>query len=401
MKYAYFPTADGYRTYNLETDEITTMDRLPRDSRLFHMFIGYEPTTEGLLKFVADFRQWTTELATPKQGYLKIEYTNYYCHAVAVESTLKRISGSIYKRFEKVDKLENSYIQLCFNGGLLYCKPYEGPSFGYDYKSYYPTCLSADSLLIPTKKGYETYTDIKHYLQTGQTLPHGYYYVIITSYTEHVNKVFSFSKHNVYTNYSIEFAYKHRKQFGFKFAFWPEEDGYNSYIYRNEDLIKSSSVFKNWKTRLLNLRKLYPKNKLLKHLLSSVAGSLTKYKKMNKTLEEIIQENLDVSTDDEGDYKIVDHIINNTYEHYQLYKTEDPYYYGIARLKAFLMSFARNRIASTAIWGGIEDVIRIHTDNVTFKENKDEKMSTCRIEKEPKTTGNLKWTVVNAQPTKI
>ena len=400
MNITYYNLISGFRTYDIDNETFKTVSKFTKNVCKFSAFIGYDASDEGLVNFTKDFLQWCKELNTPVKGYLKIDYLSYRSHAIAVESTFKRISG-IHSEHETVDRLENSYMSKCNNGGLLYCEEYEGPAFGYDYKSYYPTILSTHTLYIPTKRGRERYVDIKDYLKKGKTLPYGYYYVNIISSNPDANKIFNFSPHGVYTHYSIEFAYKHKKEFGFKFGFYTEEEGYNAYTYNANDLVKSSTMFLKWKTALLKLRELYPKNKLIKHLLSSIWGSLTKYKKICKTYEEIVNEGLNIGVDEDADYIVHSRENSECSDHYILYKSDDPYYYGLARLKSFMTSFARNRLAETAIYGGIDDVIRLHTDNVTFKTNKDDLMKNRKIEPEEKTTGNLKFTVVNRAPTRI
>ena len=42
--------------------------------------------------------------------------------------------------------------------------------------------------------------------------------------------------------------------------------------------------------------------------------------------------------------------------------------------------FARNRLAATAIHGGIDDAITIHTDNVTIKTKKDDLIKNRKID---------------------
>ena len=223
----------------------------------------------------------------------------------------------------------------------------------------------------------------------------------ITSQHSDAIKIFNFSKYSVYTHYSIEFAYKHREEFDFQFGYYKEKEGYNAYTYKSEALVKSSTIFLKWKTTLLKLRDLYPDNKLLKHLLSSIWGSLTKYKMSCKTYEEICDDGIDLGIDDSADFIIHEHVKTACADYYSLYSSDDPCYYGLARLKPFMTSFARNRLAETAIYGGIDDVIRIHTDNVSFKTNKDDLMRNRKIDPEKKTTGNLKFTVVNRAPTEL
>ena len=231
------------------------------------------------------------------------------------------------------------------------------------------------------------------------------YYVEIKSNNPNAKKIFGFSKDGVYTHYSIDFAYKHRVKFGFKFGFWTEDDGNNSFVYEDEDedLINckpGNYFFGNWMRTLTSIRKLYPKNKLLKHLLSSLWGSLCRKKTIMKTYNEIIEEGLDVNSDHTGDYEILDHFYkDNGDDYYKLRNNLQPYHYGLARLKPFLVARGRNKIASLAM-KNIEDVIRLHTDNVTFKEEVDIS-GIENLEVESKSTGNLKWSRVNRPPIRI
>jgi hypothetical protein len=51
----------------------------------------------------------------------------------------------------------------------------------------------------------------------------------------------------------------------------------NAYIYNDEDLISGCSYFGHWYDSLINLKKKYPKNILVKHLLSSLWGHISEY----------------------------------------------------------------------------------------------------------------------------
>jgi len=148
------------------------------------------------------------------------------------------------------------------------------------------------------------------------------------------------------------------------------------------------------------MRKLYPKNKLLKHLLSSLWGSLCRKRTIMKTYDQIVEEGLDVSCDNTGQYEIFEHYFkDNGKDYYKLRNNLEPYHYGLARIKCFLVARGRNLTATLAM-KNIDNVIRIHTDAVCFSQPVD----VSHIENlmpENKTTGNLKWTKVNRQPIRL
>ena len=115
MRIVYFNLVSGFRIYDIDNKTFDTWTKFPDTVIKYSMFRGYELSDEGLLRFAQDFLKWCGELNTAVKGYLKIDYLAYWSHAIAVESTFKRISGS--HDFEKVDRLENGYMNLCNNGG--------------------------------------------------------------------------------------------------------------------------------------------------------------------------------------------------------------------------------------------------------------------------------------------
>ena len=159
----------------------------------------------------------------------------------------------------------------------------------------------------------------------------------------------------------------------------------NAYIYPPG--IRASKVFGVWCDRLFKIKIKFPKNKLIKHLLSSLHGSLSRSNNLIKTSEQIEQEQLKVSTDNNSDYKIVDY----DKEVYKLQSMIEPYRYNF-RLKSFLTAYGRVKIAEVALTN-IENVIRIQTDGIVF--NKQVKLNFPLLIKDDKTTGLIKWVHVN------
>ena len=135
----------------------------------------------------------------------------------------------------------------------------------------------------------------------------------------------------------------------------------------------------------------HPKNKLIKHLLSSLHGSLSRSNNLIKTYDQIQEENLKVSSDTSSDYKIIEYTYNDDKEVYKLQSMIEPYRYNF-RLKSFLTAYGRVKIAEVALTK-IDAVIRIHTDGIVF--NRDVKPKFPLLIREDKTTGYLKWENIN------
>jgi len=369
------------------------------------MFKGYECTDEDLLRYLNDFKQWIKEIK--KEG---IDYTFYYNHTFATECIYKRLSSGEDKHgtkkkydIEQVTEREEFYISKCYNAGLVYCEKYSGECYGYDYNNYYPRMLSNERFFIPIRAGLEKYTNVRARMENN-TLKYGMYYIHITSENPDVKKIFSFSKHHVYTHDSIKFAYKHRDRFNFKFKFWGKSYGVNSMIYEDDEddeILKNGNYFfGKWFNKLHEMRLLYPKNKLIKNLLCSCWGCLTKKSLIYKTHDEIIKECINIDIDGEGEYKIINLIFKDDGEdYYELQKNDSPYKYAMARMKPFLTGRCRNLTANLCIRGGVEFCIRIHTDNCVFTRPYDVS-DIENLYPEEKTTGNLNFTVINRQPTR-
>ena len=69
------------------------------------------------------------------------------------------------------------------------------------------------------------------------------------------------------------------------------------------------------KNVLFSIKKKYPKNKLIKHLMSSLWGSLSYINVFNQTEQQINDNKLDVSIDYEADYTIIKHVISEDREY--------------------------------------------------------------------------------------
>jgi hypothetical protein len=304
---------------------------------------------------------------------------------LAVELTFKRLAKGKFEHFDKVDSIESDWIDSCYNSGLMFFKEkgtYD--CYGYDYSSFYPYIQSQYNFKFPDKKGSEQYIKV---LQ--DTLQLGYYKVKITSSNPNSKKVFSFSKHHTYTNISLEFAIENKEQFDFNIELIID-DKPNCYLY--DSFVRGSSVFGNWFLKLYKLKLKFPKNKLIKHLLSSLWGTLCRSNNIRKTWTEIETENIKICKEKGAKYKIIEFNIYEDKEYYLLKDLENPYVNNI-RIKSFLTSYGRNKVAELAKHN-IENVIRIQTDGVVF--DKEIKINDPLLIAEFKTTGSIKFDNLNS-----
>jgi hypothetical protein len=124
----------------------------------------------------------------------------------------------------------------------------------------------------------------------------------------------------------------------------------NAYLYDSTDLIQSRIIFKNWYYKLSILKDKHPKNKLFKHCLSSLWGSLTQANKITKTEQQLIDEKIDYDHYGNVDFLIRNQNFNKDGTvYYELINREKPYLHNLARIKSYLTAFARIKIAKIAL----------------------------------------------------
>ena len=189
--------------------------------------------------------------------------------------------------------------------------------------------------------------------------------------------------HDVYTSVSLKFALKHRKRFDVDISLIV--DGLpNAYLYAHENLVSLGSIFGKWYEVLNSIKKEYPKNKLIKHLMSSCWGNLQKPSKTYHTAEELQQ--MDMTT-----VEIIDKKFYATKELYVIVQNDKYFKYNL-RLKSWITAYGRNKTADVALLD-IDNVIRVHTDGIVFKKKQD--FDILNLIPEDKTTGKIHWKNVN------
>jgi hypothetical protein len=381
--YVYYETNDNNFRVLYNNDQFETLIHKPKETTYHHyeLMKGYDASDEGLLKFKADMIRWNEELKN--NDILSIDWFKYYSHFMAVEMTFKRLCKGKYEHFEDIDATESRYIESTHNGGLTYCNAGEHQSYGWDFSSFYPTSMSQYHFIMPHKKGKECFLT-----ELPEDIELGFYRVMISSEHKHATKLFAFCKEHTYTSISLKHALELQDEFNFKIDLIVDNKP-NAYIYPKG--VRASSVFGVWCDKLFKMKLKFPKNKLIKHLLSSLHGSLSRSNNLMKTYEQIQEEGLKISIGETADYKIIDYVCNDNKEYYKLQSMIQPYRYNF-RLKSFLTAYGRVKIAEVA-QTNLDNCIRIQTDGIVF--NKNVKLNFPLLVKDDKTTGLIKWENVN------
>ncbi len=382
MQYlVYFKTMEVNNRCLFHDDHFETLEYLPDTKECHHyeLFKGYEATDDGLVKFKLDMIRWNEELKN--NDILTIDYFKYFTHYSAVLMIFKRLCKGKYEDHEPIGAIESKWIEATHNGGLTFCNSGIYDSFGYDFSAFYPTLMGQYKFILPNKKGTEEYL-----AEIPDKISLGFYRVKITSDHKHATKLFAFSPEDVYNNISLEHALELKEEFNFQVNLIID-DKPNAYIYPKG--IRSSSVFGVWVDKLSKIKLKYPKNKLIKHLLSSLWGTLSQSNNIIKTWDEIEKEGLKIGMGAGFDYKIIDYKAEKDY--YILQSMANPYRHNI-RLKSFLTAYGRVKIAEVAQTNK-DGCIRIHTDGIVFNKKMIEKFT--GLIKEDKTSGRIDWKGVN------
>ena len=372
----------AFRVYNpwFKQHSTMTLAELNQLSKKYEMMKGYDADDFGLIEYYLDFKQWNKELKDNGLIQFTFSYKNKYAVLNAFELYTK-IKLKDLKIKNVIGSREAFYFESCNNGGLIYCKAGTYHCHGYDYNSYYPRIMSDENfgLKIPLKSG----TELKLDSIDENNIKFGFYCVKIESKNDDFNKIFNYSKKNVYTSYSLEFALKHQKEFNVKIDLISDVE-YNAYIYNDEDLVYTHKLFSEWFKKLHSFKTNFPKNKLCKHLLSSLWGTISSNKKVHVNANDM--GNYDWGTDNDCEYMLQSCSNNDTNDYYTLIQRSNRYEYNL-RLKPFLLSYARNVMGQIAYDNHLNEIIRIMTDNITYKSDVD--FNVEHMIKENKTTGHI------------
>jgi hypothetical protein len=401
--------------------------------KYFECYKGYECDIEGIIKFRKDLIQWANEAMTKSIKYLEYDdnssavlwnYLRFETNSLKkYDIILKKPKEYYYinnekkmrpdaeykKELENYEKniicgIEFEYFEKTPNGGLITIdkdiidKLIE--CFGYDFSSWYPHLLGSTDydLKLPIRKGkLSKINDFK------KQLKYGIYDCKITCFDKNFQKIFMFSKNNTYSHYSVNFCLKYKKRFNINIEILNLDKETNCYIYDEKDVIKSSEIFGTWFNNLFAIKQEFPKNKLIKHLLSSVWGLLSQY---NRKVISSYQEYHDLDTSHMESNKNTEYKTLKTHEYFdeetydmkmrfEVVNVSHPYKYNM-RLKPFLTSYSRKMFAEFVINNcDLNDIIRVHTDSVVLRKEYDFTGLKSYPVPENKTSGHLIWSNVN------
>ena len=363
-----------YRVYDpyYKVFKSMTYQELTTLSHKYEVFQGYKATDEGILEFYQDFKVWNNELKTHYDEHKSILTFFYfkYNNEMNVLETFNRYAKPVFNlkhnKYDRIDGLEGSYFERCNNGGLSYCTEGIHTCWAYDFTSFYPTMLGSTEMdfQIPLNKG----TEGKLSKLDFNNIKYGFYKVKIECENEFFKKQFNFSKTNIYTHYSLLYAINKQQMYDITIELDTVSE-FNCYLYKDEDLIYSHKIFGTWYSDLIAFKTKHPKNKCVKHLLSSLWGSLSKKKKFYVKEEDLGNYKWGTSEKETDiEYIEVENIFNVDNPFYTLRKIDDPYEYNI-RLKPFLLSYSRNIIGNIVNNNHPEDVVRVFCDSITYNKN--------------------------------
>jgi hypothetical protein len=313
-----------------------------------------------------------------------------------------------YKNHDPILFEEYMWMKRCHLGGIQYLNPkYEDKkvkSYGYDYRGYYGMILNSKKLKIPTKHGNEV--TLEELPAKYSELEPGYYHVKITSDDDDFNKIFAFSKKdNVYLDISLAQAMKFKKSFNVSIELI--HDGKpNAYLYDKKCMVTLNSISNEWYNKLKKVKDEFPKNRLVKHLMSTAWSTMNQKNVISYTLDEINElvkdKNVTVGWRPTNDYIIID---ENKFDNeektkvtkhlYVLLDSKKPVKHNI-RLLPYVTAFSRNIIGEVAR-ENLDGVVRIHTDGIVFDTEMEfnDIFEKDELIPEDKTTGKILWTHVN------
>lgn len=369
------------------------------DKHYYELQKEYTKDLSSILQYREDFNRWSKEIE------VEINYKKYFNHESAVKMVFQRFATRELKKLKIEDIIYKEFVFLenCYNGSLqTFDKDYEDDeinSFGYDFWAYYASLLAESDFKFPIQQGKRK----KIKKLKFDSLEYGIYKVKITSDNKDFRKIFAYSKQNLYTHFCLLFAYQNKDRFNINIELIVNDD-YNCIVWTEDKLVSSKLIFGTWFNYLKDLKKKYPKNKLVKRLTSSLWGSITKFKREFFEDDEFFE--LDVSRikdEQQTEYKLIKEKVykDETKETgirtvFEVVKSINPYENNLARLKPFFTSYTRNYMSNLILSENLlNTLIRTHTDNITLtKEHNFTHLKYYPIPEE-KTTGLITWHNVN------
>ena len=396
--------------YSSETKQISTMSQSAW-YKLYHKFKllkGYEMDEKGLLKYAADFATWVKEI---KSSPIKLAPKSFKTFDPLFYNSLNEISKGLfriigkgkYEHHEPITDIERKYMDDCPNSGLMYCDESISEkyikSYSYDYTFDYPKCMAADKLKIPSKAGKEYKLNV---LPEVKDIKTGYYRIKITCENKEFRKLFTFSKKHTYADRSVIQAIKYKDEYNVKIEL-NQDLNYNCYLYDDECLESGKKIFGKWYEYILGLKEKFPKNGLVKFIGSSLHGQISQRTYLTKSDDQVYEEILDIGVLPKNRYFVKEISFFGEIQKYKLIDTKKPSEFDI-RLKSFLTAYVRNKTARLVtghlyfgkdiiknVEHNLQNIIRVHTDSVTFTKEMKHLDDVPDLKLEKKSTGLIKW----------
>jgi hypothetical protein len=193
---------------------------------------------------------------------------------------------------------------------------------------------------------------------------------------------------------SLSTAMKYKRRFDVEIEL-VQDDKPNAYLYDEDDMVTLKTICGEWYRFMVSVKKKFPKNRLVKHLFSSCWTSMNAHNRIFRTLDEILDEDLNVgycNEDKTYDYDIIKISTFKGKEQYTLLPTKNPYSHNI-RLKPWIAALARNLTAEMVMYD-IDNVVRVQTDSVSY--SVEQEFNDDGFVLEEKTTGKMHFQNVNA-----
>ena len=303
------------------------------------------------------YKQYTEEM-----DELVCHKIDLYSNKCSIRQTIRELvkghTARLRLKYDHVGKIESSFIDACYNGGMLYCeKGTHQNVYSYDYVSKYPAILNGAYFKFPVREG--TYKKLDKL--PPHSLQYGIYRVIIKSNHKDISKIFMFSSDNTYTHFDVSFAQFLKKRGYIESVELIQDDQPNALIYSEDKLIYSRSVFGGLIRRLFDLKSQGIGGRTTKLLLSTLGGVMSE--RVHKSRIAKLGEDIDETNEwYEHNVKTLN---ENTFE-LELRTEKQAFRYPFGRLMPFMVAKARNDIAKVAL-NDLENVVFIQTDGVGFK----------------------------------
>jgi hypothetical protein len=358
-----------YKVYDGKTH--TIQNKQPKNGLNLDK-IGYDENktlTENLETEHKIYCKWFMEISE-SIPQLKLKLKDFKSDSNLTYLLFKIYRGDRQIEFDPVNCEEVEFINNCYRGGLIYhdIGEYENVK-AYDFTKFYPNILGANNtqFKIPVTKG--QFKIIDELPEKLNTLQYGIYRVKITSNYDKIRALFAFTKDGYYTHIDLKFA-DVLKYHGLINKIELVKDGeYNAMVYN--ELVDSKIIFSKYVQILLKVNKKYPKNGLIKNLLSRLWGRLQTKNKVSLMTEE---QYLSKTQEEKNKLWLVKDEFKFNSETYEtttilhfLKSARGIYTYNY-RLTPFLQAQGRLKMASKII-DLRYDIVRVYNDGVIFKNN--------------------------------